>query len=51
MKHISILVTLMLLPLAALPASEPLPKCPLLLANYYCWYHGLEPVLVLINDQ
>jgi hypothetical protein len=29
-------------PLASLRAADAPPKCPLLLANYYCWYHDVQ---------
>ncbi|MCU0875057.1 MAG: hypothetical protein MUE50_22220 [Pirellulaceae bacterium] len=45
MKHpLTLLTALLLAPLAALSAAESLPNRPLLLANYYCWYHdGQHP--------
>ncbi len=34
------LIAALLASMAALPAAEAPPARPLLLANYYCWYHG-----------
>jgi len=43
-RTLTLLTALLLAPLAALSAAESLPKRPLLLANYYCWYHdGQHP--------
>jgi len=43
MKHFFFAI-LLLAPLAALRAADAPPKRPLLLANYYCWYHdGQHP--------
>jgi len=44
MKHVTIRSALLLAALTALTGAEPPPKSPLLLANYYCWYHdGQHP--------
>lgn len=44
MKRIITLTALLLAPLAALTAADAPQKRPLLLANYYCWYHdGQHP--------
>jgi hypothetical protein len=44
-KHtLTLLAALLLAPLAALHAADAPPMRPLLLANYYCWYHdGQHP--------
>ena len=44
MKHVTIRSALLMAALTALTGAEPPPKSPLLLANYYCWYHdGQHP--------
>jgi hypothetical protein len=44
MRYVILLAALLLAPLAALHADDTPAKRPLLLANYYCWYHdGQHP--------